>query len=126
MQLYKADLHTHTVLSPCGDLDMSPYEIIRLAKERQLDIIGITDHNTTKHCPLTRKYGEQMGVFVLMGVEITTKEEAHCLAFFENEKQLSEIEQFLQDNLPDIPNDIEKFGYQVQVDEKGDIVYQEP
>ncbi|MDR1181689.1 MAG: PHP domain-containing protein, partial [Bacteroidales bacterium] len=126
MQLYKADLHTHTVLSPCGDLEMSPYEIIRLAKERNLDIIGITDHNTTKHCSLAKKYGKQIGIFVLMGAEVTTKEEAHCLAFFEKEKELSEFEQFLQDNLPNIPNDTEKFGYQVQVDEQGDIIYQEP
>lgn len=126
MQLYKADLHTHTVLSPCGDLDMSPLEIIRLAKERGLDIIGISDHNTTKHGPLAKKYGEQAGVFVLTGAEVTTKEEAHCLAFFEKEDELNEFEQFLQDNLPNIPNDIEKFGYQVQIDEKGDIVYQEP
>ncbi len=62
MQLYKADLHIHTVLSPCGDLDMSPQEIIRLAKERGLDIIGISDHNTTKHAPLAKKCGEQAGV----------------------------------------------------------------
>ncbi|MDR2408020.1 MAG: PHP domain-containing protein [Bacteroidales bacterium] len=125
MQLYKADLHTHTVLSPCGDLDMSPQEIIHLAKERGLDIIGITDHNTTKHCPLAKKIGQQTGIFVLMGVEITTKEEAHCLAFFEKDTELSIFEQFLQDNLPNIPNDTEKFGYQVQIDEKGDIIYQE-
>ncbi|MDR1878237.1 MAG: PHP domain-containing protein [Bacteroidales bacterium] len=126
MQLYKADFHTHTVLSPCGDLDMSPQEIIRLAKERNLDIIGITDHNTTKHGRLTRHYGEQSGIFVLTGAEVTTKEEAHCLAFFEKDQELDEFERFLQENLPDIPNDTEKFGYQVQVDEKGDIIYQEP
>jgi PHP family Zn ribbon phosphoesterase len=126
MKLYKADLHTHTVLSPCGDLDMSPQEIIRLAKERGLDMIGITDHNTTKHCPLAKKIGEQIGVFVLTGAEVTTKEEAHCLAFFDKDKELSEFEQFLQDNLPNIPNDVERFGYQVQIDEKGDIIYQEP
>ena len=126
MQLYKADFHIHTVLSPCGDLEMSPDEIIRLAKENGLEIIGITDHNTTKHGLLTKKYGQKAGVYVLTGAEVTTKEEAHCLAFFENEEQLNDFEQFLQDNLPDIPNDVGKFGYQVQVDEKGDIVYEEP
>ncbi|MDR0603169.1 MAG: PHP domain-containing protein [Bacteroidales bacterium] len=125
MQLYKADLHTHTVLSPCGDLDMSPQEIIHLAKERGLDIIGITDHNTSKHCPLAKKIGKQMGVFVLMGVEVTTKEETHCLAFFEKENELSLFEDFLQDNLPNIANDTEKFGYQIQIDERENIIYQE-
>jgi len=124
--LYKTDLHIHTVLSPCGDLDMSPDEIIRLAKENGLDIIGIADHNTTKHGLLAKKYGQQVGVYVLTGAEITTKEETHCLAFFETEEQLADFEQFLQYNLPDIPNDVEKFGYQVQIDENGDIVYEEP
>lgn len=126
MQLYKTDFHIHTVLSPCGDLDMSPDEIIRLAKENGLNIIGITDHNTTKHGLLARKYGQQAGIYVLTGAEVTTKEEAHCLAFFEKETQLADFEQFLQDNLPDIPNDVETFGYQVQIDENGDIVYEEP
>ena len=125
MHLYKADFHIHTVLSPCGDLDMSPDEIVRLAKENGLDIIGITDHNTTKHGLLTKKYGQQAGIYVLTGAEVTTKEEAHCLAFFEKEEQLTDFEQFLQNNLPDIPNDVEKFGYQVQIDEKGDIIYEE-
>ena len=126
MQLYKTDLHIHTVLSPCGDLDMSPDEIIRLAKENGLSIIGIADHNTTKHGLLAKKYGQQVGVYVLTGAEVTTKEEAHCLAFFETEEQLSNFEQFLQYNLSDILNDVEKFGYQVQIDEKGDILYEEP
>ena len=124
--LYKADLHIHTVLSPCGDLDMSPDEIIRRAKENGLDIIGIADHNTTKHGLFAKKYGQQVGVFVLTGAEVTTKEETHCLAFFETEEQLADFEQFLQYNLPNIPNDTEKFGFQVQIDENGDIIYEEP
>lgn len=45
MKLYKADLHTHTVLSPCGDLEMSPANIVQQAKKKGLDILGITDHN---------------------------------------------------------------------------------
>ncbi len=126
MRLFKADLHTHTVLSPCGDLDMSPDEILRLAKERGLDMIGISDHNTTKHCKLAKKIGQELGVFVLCGAEVTTQEEAHCLSFFETEEQLQEFENYLQQHLPDIPNDPEKFGYQVQVDEELNIVYEEP
>lgn len=125
MRLFRADLHTHTVLSPCGDLDMSPDEIVRIAKERGLDIIGITDHNTTKHCKLARYYAEQEGIFVLMGAEVTSKEEAHCLAFFDTEEQLDDFEDYLQKYLPDIQNDVDKFGYQVQIDEQGNIIYEE-
>ena len=123
---YKADLHIHTLLSPCGDLDMTPNEIIRLAKERGLDIIGITDHNTTKHGRLAREYGQEAGIYVLTGVEITTKEEAHCLAFFDSDEDLDTFENYLQENLPDIPNDTGKFGYQVQIDREENIIYEEP
>lgn len=124
--MFKADLHIHTLLSPCGDLDMTPKEIVRLSKERGLDMIGITDHNTTKHCKLAKKYGEESGIFVLMGAEVTTKEEVHCLTFFPSEKELEEFENFLQDNLPDIYNDATLFGEQVQIDEEENIIYEEP
>lgn len=124
MTVYKADLHIHTVLSPCGDLEMSPKNIIKKAKERGLDIIGITDHNSTFHCSLAREIGEREGVFVLMGAEVTTKEEAHCLAFFENDFYLSEFQKFLEESLPNIPNDVERFGYQVVVDEDENILKQ--
>ncbi|MDR0796658.1 MAG: PHP domain-containing protein [Tannerella sp.] len=126
MPLFKADLHIHTLLSPCGDLDMTPDEIVRLAKERGLSIIGITDHNTTKHGKLTREYGAQAGIFVLTGAEVTTKEEAHCLAFFASDEDLDNFENYLQENLPDILNDVDKFGYQVQIDREQNIIYEEP
>jgi PHP family Zn ribbon phosphoesterase len=122
MNIYKADLHIHTVLSPCGDLEMSPLNIIRKAKEKGIDIIGITDHNSTKHCELVEKIGKANGVFVLKGAEVTTKEEVHCLAFFDNIRTLNEFQLYLELNLPDTPNNPEKFGYQVVVDENENII----
>lgn len=126
MRHYKADLHIHTLLSPCGDLDMTPDTIVRLAKTRGLDMIGITDHNTTKHGKLACEYGREAGIFVLTGAEVTTREEAHCLAFFDAYTDLDAFECFLQENLPDILNDTDKFGYQVQIDREQNIVYEEP
>ena len=41
LQPYKADLHIHTVLSPCGDLEMSPAAIVERALARGLDMIAI-------------------------------------------------------------------------------------
>lgn len=43
----RADLHIHTVLSPCGDLEMSPENILYFAQVQGLNMIGITDHNST-------------------------------------------------------------------------------
>jgi 3',5'-nucleoside bisphosphate phosphatase len=122
MNLYRADLHIHTLLSPCGDLDMSPINILNKARERDLQIIGITDHNTTKHCQLTRKLAEKSGIFVVMGVEITTKEEAHCLAFFETDEKLSEFQEFLDLHITKFKNDPLQFGYQPVIDEAEGII----
>ena len=122
MNKYRADLHIHTVLSPCGDLEMSPTNIIEKAREKGLDIIGITDHNTTRHCKLISKLAEPAGIFVLMGAEVTTREEVHCLTFFENDDQLSKFQVYLEKHLPPIPNNVEKFGYQVVVDEDEQII----
>jgi len=125
-KMYKADLHIHTILSPCGDLSMSPQNIVDTALSKGLQIIGITDHNSTRQAPLHRDIGEKHGLLVLCGCEITSKEEAHCLAFFKDDETLSEFQKFLDQHLPDIPNNVDKFGYQVVVDENEEIVYEEP
>ena len=125
MKFFRADLHIHTVLSPCGDLEMSPANIVSEAARKGLDIIGITDHNSTLHCSLATRLAQKKGIFVMQGAEVTTKEEVHCLAFFENIDALSTFQEFLDDSLPNIPNNPSLFGYQIQVDENEIIVYEE-
>lgn len=122
---YKADLHIHTVLSPCGDLEMSPTNIVDRALARGLDMIAISDHNTTRQVKVTQRVGRDRGLFVLGGVEVTSQEEAHCLCFFENDAQLDEFQLFLDAHLPPIPNDEDRFGYQLIVDENEEIVGEE-
>ncbi len=116
MNLYRADLHIHSVLSPCGDLGMSPSKIIEEALKKRLDILGITDHNCTYHCKLMMQLGKKAGIMVLPGVEINTKEEIHCLAFFENEDGADEFQKFLNARLPLLMNNKELFGSQLVVD----------
>ena len=122
---YRADLHIHTVLSPCGDLYMSPSAIIEQAKKLHLDVIAITDHNTTRQVKVTQQIGKENGIFVIGGVEITTMEEAHALAYFENDEQLDAFQEFLDEHLPHIPNDEERFGYQLIVDREEEILGEE-
>jgi PHP family Zn ribbon phosphoesterase len=125
MRTYRADLHIHTLLSPCGDLRMSPDTIISMALKRGLDIIGITDHNSTRQSELVKMLGSRKWILVLQGAEVTTKEEVHCLAFFENPDMISEFQALLDISLPDIKNDPLIFGDQVVVDENEDIIYVE-
>lgn len=124
MNLYKADLHTHTVLSPCGDLEMSPENIVKRAKEKKIDILGITDHNNTKNCKALSEIAKNNDLLILKGAEVTTKEEVHCLAFFEKDSELFDFQDYLDVHLTKVKNDVEKFGYQVVVDKDDNILEQ--
>ena len=122
MKSFRTDLHIHTVLSPCGDLEMSPARIVSLASKRGLDIIGITDHNTTKQCELVWKLGQRLGLTVIPGCEMTSREEVHCLGLFEDFDALREFQHFIDQHLAIIPNDPALFGYQVVVDKDDNII----
>ncbi|MEA3462890.1 MAG: PHP domain-containing protein, partial [Bacteroidota bacterium] len=122
MNTYRADLHIHTVLSPCGDLEMSPGNIVEKAAEKGLDIIAVTDHNHCGHARLTRELGARKGIWVVYGAEINTREEVHCLTFFDTDEQLSTFQQALEQHYLRMPNDILRFGDQVIVDEQEKIV----
>lgn len=117
----RADLHIHTVLSPCGDVEMTPLKIIDRAVEEGLGVIGITDHNSTLNCLEIKNVGEERGVFVLSGAEITTREEVHVLCFVEEEK-LSDLQSFIEKSILKIPNNPEVFGYQLAVNRNEEVV----
>ncbi|OFY27086.1 MAG: histidinol-phosphatase [Bacteroidetes bacterium GWF2_41_61] len=121
----KADLHIHTTLSPCGDIEMTPVAIIAKAKEMGLDIIGITDHNSTLQAREIRRVGALAGVAVLCGAEITTREEVHILAFVDTDDSLDRLQEWLTSNLIVVPNNPDIFGYQLVVNQNEDVIYQE-
>lgn len=122
MNSYRADLHIHSVLSPCGDLEMSPVNIVEEAAKKGLEIIAVCDHNHTGHARLTRELGVRKGIWVIYGAEVTTREEVHCLTFFDTNEQLDAFQQLIDEAMPKIPNDTNLFGHQVIVDEAEKIV----
>lgn len=122
MKWYRADLHIHTVLSPCGDLTMSPARIIFEAKNKNLDIIGVTDHNSTLHARLMVELGQKYGITVIPGVEVNTSEEVHCLAFFENTDNTEMFQNYISEHLNHVDNQPDKFGMQLVVNEKEEIL----
>lgn len=122
---YKGDLHIHTQLSPCGSLDNSPANIIQYAQKAGLDFIAVADHNTTRQAKLVVELGKKAGLTVFPGVEVNTKEEVHCLAIFPDVEPLERMQEILNDHLPQIQNNPEYFGFQVEVDDAENIVYTE-
>lgn len=121
----KADLHIHTVLSPCGDIEMTPAAIVRSARQAGIGIIGITDHNSTRQCPQVEPLARREGIFVLCGAEITTREEAHVLGFVDGEQNLARLQEYLDEHIAKIPNNPDFFGYQLVVNEQEEVLYQE-
>ena len=126
MQKYRADLHIHTVLSPCADLEMAPKQIVEQAQKAGLHIIGITDHNSTLNAKVIRDLAREKGILVLMGAEVTTKEEVHCLAFFENDEALDTFQNYLEENIMRVPNTDGHFGYQPVVDANENVLQMVP
>src|SRR5690554_3674412 len=109
---YRADLHIHTLLSPCASLEMTPRNIIRQARMNGIDIIGITDHNSTLNAQVVKSIGDQEGIFTLTGAEVTTREEVHCLVFFESPYNLERFQQFINLRIVRIPDPAAVMGYQ--------------
>ena len=122
MNSYCADLHIHSVLSPCGDLEMSPRAIVDRAAQMGIDMIAVTDHNHTGHAKLARTLGAENGIWVVYGAEVNTREEVHCLTFFDTDEQLDVFQTELERNLTRIPNDQELFGDQLIVDREERIL----
>jgi len=100
---------------------MSPDIILSQAMAKKLDLIGITDHNSTRQCQVIRRMGAELGICVLAGAEVTTREEIHCLVFFDSDESLDRFQLFLDERLPAQKNDPDKFGYQVIVDSQNNV-----
>ncbi len=122
MRWYKADLHIHSVLSPCGGLEMSPKNIFDAAKKRGINLIAITDHNSMKNCVAYQKVAQQYGIFFLYGVEIQTVEEIHIIALFDNKENALYFDKLLYNSLIPIKNSPDYFGDQVIIDENENII----
>jgi len=117
----KADLHIHTCLSPCGDINMSPTLIVKKANSKGLNVIGICDHNSSENVNAVMKAVHDKNLKVLGGMEVTSKEEVHILALFDEDDKLSELQEIVYKNLKGT-NDDELFGYQLIVNEQDEII----
>ena len=76
------DFHIHSCLSPCGDDEMTPANLVGMAKVKGLDVIALTDHNSCRNCPAAIVHGEQYGITVIPGMELCTVEEVHVICLF--------------------------------------------
>jgi PHP family Zn ribbon phosphoesterase len=125
MEKFRADLHVHTVLSPCADVAMIPPLIVQKALEHDIDLIAITDHNSSANVRAVQKAAEGTSLNVLPGMEVQSREDVHLLTLFENVETLDAWQEMVDNSLPDLLNQPGFFGEQFVVDETGDFIRSE-
>jgi predicted metal-dependent phosphoesterase TrpH len=121
LKIFKSDLHIHTCLSPCSDLEMSPRGIAEQAQKMNLDILGICDHNSAENVSAVMRAAERFKIRVLPGLEVTSQEEVHLLALFDKIEPALELQRIVYDHLPG-ENDESAFGMQVVVNHQGEVL----
>lgn len=121
MRTYKADLHIHTCLSPCADILMSPRNIAAAARKNELDLLGICDHNSVENAAAVAEAAWRLGIRVLPGLEVTSREEVHILALFDGIEAALSLQERVYAVLPG-ENDEEVFGLQVVADADDEVL----
>ena len=121
----KFDLHIHSCLSPCANLEMSPAEIVARAKRAGMDGIALTDHQSARNCPAIAECARRAGLACLFGLEVQTAEEVHTVAIFDTVEQALAMTDWVYAAMPKRVNDPETFGDQPVVTWDDDIVEME-
>ncbi len=119
------DLHIHSCLSPCGDPDMTPSNIVNMAKIMGYDVIALTDHNTARNCPAVKKAAEKIGIIFIPGMELCTSEEVHIVCLFPDLDKALAFSDYVYETLPPIKNKPAVFGEQTVCDEEDNIIENE-
>ena len=92
-----ADLHLHTYFS---DGTFSPEEVARLAKDKGLKAVALTDHDTMEGCARMSAACQEAGIEFIPATELTAEvhgHEIHFLGYFldaQNERLSSELAKF--------------------------------
>ena len=113
MNRYFYDLHIHSCLSPCADDDMTPANIAGMAHLCGLNIVALTDHNTTKNCPAFFCECKKLGIIPVAGCELTTAEDIHIICLFASLDSAVEFDKSLQPHRVRVANRPEIFGNQL-------------
>lgn len=93
----KGDFHIHTNAS---DGKYTGHDIINFAKQQCVDILSITDHDTTESVESTVEFGKKHGILVIPGIELSTLyygESVHILGYFNgNSYKKDSFQKFLK------------------------------
>lgn len=120
LKVFNCDLHIHTCLSPCAELDMHPQALVERALDAGIDILAICDHNSSENVPYVINAARGKNLKILPGMEITTSEEVHFIALFDSMQDLARLQEIIYQHLNG-KNDEDLFGVQAIVNENGEV-----
>lgn len=118
---YYYDLHIHTALSPCGDNDMTPNNVVNMSLLKGLDIIAVTDHNSVQNAGAVAEAGRKNGLIVVFGMEIETAEEVHVVALFPDRESAYGVQEIIYRHMNGIKNREDIFGEQRILDGQDEL-----
>jgi PHP family Zn ribbon phosphoesterase len=120
-----ADLHVHTVLSACAEVEMIPQLIVMRARKLGLELIAITDHNAALNAQAVMDAAAGTEVTVLPGLEVRSCEGVHLICLFDTVDQALAWQERVFAALPHPENDKADLGAQFVVDTAGRHLYSE-
>lgn len=122
LRRFRMDLHIHSLLSACAEVEMLPDLIVAKAEIEGIDLIALCDHNSAENAAACVEASRGTSVKVLPGIECESVEGMHLLAIFDSVEAAGQMQGFLWERLPDMPNVPDIFGAQMVVTASGDFV----
>lgn len=113
------DLHTHTTAS---DGSLQPEELVQLAAERGVQVLGVTDHDGVDGLARAQQAAQQYGVILVPGIELGTvvaAGEVHILGYFfdpaneQLERHLSRLVEARRERALRIIEQLQQLGFPV-------------
>ena len=126
MSRYYYDLHVHSCLSPCGDNDNTPHNLVGMAVLNGLQILALTDHNTCRNCPAFFEAAKKQGIIPIPGMELTTAEDIHMVCLFPDLESALAFDEEIGRRRVRIPNRPAIFGDQLVMNGADEVIATEP
>ncbi len=107
-------------------MDMTPNNIVHMARLKGLDAIAVCDHNSANNLRAVKTVADACGLLLLPGIEAQSREEVHVLCYFPTVEAAEAFSHAFYVTLPDMPNIPDFFGVQAVLDENDELVAHEP
>lgn len=120
--IYHYDLHIHSALSPCAEDEMTPNNIVNMAIVNGLDIIAVTDHNSTGNLQALALCAEKSPVVFIPGIEVESSEEVHICCLFPDVESAAAMGEIVRGHLLPVKNKAKILGEQYIFDSEDNIV----